>query len=35
VGTDWQDVRCDLPVRAIFEDDGRGMIVPKFAVKES
>lgn len=35
VGTGWQDVRCDLPVRAIFEDDGRGMIVPKFTVKES
>jgi uncharacterized OB-fold protein len=32
VGTAWQDVRCDLPARAVFEDDGRGFIIPKFEI---
>jgi len=32
VGVPWQEVRCDLPVRVTFDDDGRGMLIPKFAV---
>ena len=30
VGTDWQNIRCDSPVRVIFEDDPRGAAIPKF-----
>ena len=32
IGTAWQDVRCDLPVRVVFDDDPRGLSIPKFAV---
>ena len=32
VGTRWQDVRCDLPVRVTFSDDQRGFVIPKFTV---
>ena len=31
VGTPWHDVRCDLPVRVVFEDDPSGFAIPKFA----
>ncbi len=32
IGTPWQEIRCDLPVRAVFGDDGRGMIIPQFVI---
>jgi len=32
VGVPSQDVRCDLPVRAVFEDGGHGMMIPKFEI---
>ncbi len=31
-GTPWQEIRCDLPVRVAFGDDGRGMMVPQFSI---
>jgi hypothetical protein len=34
IGTPWQDMRCDLPVRVVYADDGRGMIIPQFAVAD-
>jgi uncharacterized OB-fold protein len=34
VGARWQDVRCDLPVNVVFEDDPRGATIPKFAIAE-
>ena len=33
IGTRWQDVRCDMAVRATFDDDGRGLLIPKFAIR--
>jgi len=32
VGGPSQDVRCDLPVRAVFEDGGHGTTIPKFEI---
>jgi uncharacterized OB-fold protein len=32
VGGPSQDVRCDLPVRAVFEDGGHGTNIPKFEI---
>jgi hypothetical protein len=32
VGGPSQDVRCDLPVRAVFEDGGHGTVIPKFEI---
>lgn len=32
VGARWQDVRCDVPVRVVFDDDPRGMTLPRFAI---
>jgi hypothetical protein len=32
VGGPSQDVRCDLPVRAVFEDVGHGTMIPKFEI---
>lgn len=34
VGTRWQDVRCDLGVRVVFDDDPRGVTIPRFAITE-
>jgi uncharacterized protein len=28
----WEDVRCDLPVRLVFENDGRNPLLPKFEI---
>jgi uncharacterized OB-fold protein len=30
VGTSWEDVRCDMRVRVVFEDSGSGIAIPKF-----
>jgi uncharacterized protein len=32
VGTAWDQVRCDMRVRAVFEDGDSGVTLPKFAV---
>ena len=32
IGTPWQEIRCDSPVHVVFENDGRGMIIPQFAI---
>lgn len=32
VGARWQDMRCDLPVKVVFDDDPRGVTIPKFAL---
>lgn len=32
VGARWQDVRCDHPVSVVFDDDPRGVSIPKFAI---
>ena len=34
VGTPWQDVRCDMRVRAVFDDSESGVTIPKFAVRQ-
>jgi uncharacterized protein len=34
VGAGWQDVRCDLPVTVVFDDDPRGVTIPKFVIVE-
>lgn len=34
VGARWQDVRCDMPVKVVFDDDPRGETIPKFAISE-
>ena len=32
IGTPWQDIRCDQPVRVVFEADARGTTLPQFTV---
>lgn len=34
IGTSWQDVRCDQPVRVIFPDDSRGFLLPQFTIAD-
>jgi uncharacterized protein len=34
VGTAWQNVRCDQFVHVVFDGDGSGPVIPKFAVNE-
>ena len=34
VGAPWEEVRCDMRVRVVFEDTGRGITIPKFALSK-
>jgi uncharacterized OB-fold protein len=34
IGTTPDDIRCDLPVHVVFHDDGRGMLLPQFAISK-
>lgn len=34
VGVHWKDVRCDAPVKIVFDDDPRGITIPKFTIPE-
>ena len=33
VGTPWQDVRCDMRVRVVFDDSEADVTIPKFAIR--
>ena len=33
-GAPWEDIRCDMRVRVVFEDTGRGITIPKFALSK-
>ena len=34
IGTPWEDIRCDMRVRVVFEDTGSGITIPKFALSK-
>ena len=34
VGTPWETIRCDMRVHVVFEDTGRGITIPKFALSK-
>jgi uncharacterized OB-fold protein len=34
VGASWEDIRCDMRVRVVFEDSGSGITIPKFALAD-
>jgi uncharacterized OB-fold protein len=34
VGASWEDIRCDMRVRVVFEDAGSGITIPKFALSD-
>ena len=34
VGASWEEIRCDMRVRVVFEDSGSGITLPKFALAD-
>jgi len=34
VGTPWESIRCDIRVHVVFDDTGRGITIPKFALSK-